>query len=76
MALSHTRRLLCGKSVKAPGGGREAWFGSLGHKGLAMTRSYAHLSISNLDEAVARLTNSTAVAPEQISDAPRVSYLN
>src|SRR5215475_6877412 len=30
----------------------------LGHKGLAMSRGYAHLSISNLHEAVARIANS------------------
>jgi integrase len=37
----------------------------LGHKGLAMSKRYAHLHISNLHEAVAKLTtNSTTVAPE------------
>src|SRR5215472_825820 len=41
----------------------------LGHRGLAMTKRYAHLSISNLHEAVAKIasTNSTTVAPEPIS---------
>jgi len=43
----------------------------LGHKGLAMTKRYAHLAISNLHEAVARIEgpNSTTVAPEP--NAPR-----
>jgi integrase len=31
----------------------------LGHKDLAMTKRYAHLSISNLHEAVSRISNST-----------------
>jgi integrase len=31
----------------------------LGHRGLAMTRRYAHLSISNLHEAVAQIENRT-----------------
>ena len=45
----------------------------LGHKGLTMSRRYAHLSISNLHEAVARIEkpNGTTVAPEPIRE-PRV----
>jgi integrase len=39
----------------------------LGHKGLAMSRRYAHLSISNLHEAVSRISNSTPVAPNETS---------
>jgi integrase len=38
----------------------------LGHKGLAMSKRYAHLAISNLHEAVARISNSTPVAPEPV----------
>jgi integrase len=39
----------------------------LGHKGLAMSRRYAHLSISNLHEAVSRISISTPVAPSEDS---------
>ena len=37
----------------------------LGHKGLAITKRYAHLSISNLHEAVSRILNSTTRAKFQ-----------
>ena len=47
----------------------------LGHKGLAMTRRYAHLAISNLHEAVSRI-NSTTVAPEPISTPSELRYVN
>jgi integrase len=48
----------------------------LGHKGLAMAMRYAHLSISNLHEAVARIANSTPVAPEPISETAAIPYVN
>jgi len=48
----------------------------LGHRGLAMTKRYAHLSISNLHEAVSRISNSTTVAPEKISTGEPNSYVN
>ena len=48
----------------------------LGHKGLAMSRRYAHLSISNLHEAVSRIANSTTVAPEPARETHANGYLN
>ena len=48
----------------------------LGREGLAMTKRYAHLSISNLHEAVSRISNSTIVAPEPISEAAANSFIN
>jgi integrase len=48
----------------------------LGHKGLAMTKRYAHLSISNLHEDVSRISNSTTVAPEPISETAANSFIN
>jgi integrase len=48
----------------------------LGHRGLAMTKRYAHLSISNLHEAVSRISNSTPVAPEQMLSDKANSYIN
>jgi len=48
----------------------------LGHKGLAMSRRYAHLSISNLHEAVSRIENSTPVAPEPMRETRTDAYLN
>jgi integrase len=48
----------------------------LGDKGLAMSRRYAHLSISNLHEAVSRIANSTPVAPEPIREPHENSYVH
>lgn len=50
----------------------------LGHKSLAMTRRYAHLSISNLHAAVAKIesANSTAVAPEPQQEKRADGYVN
>jgi site-specific recombinase XerD len=48
----------------------------LGHKGLAMTRRYAHLSISNLHEAVARIATDTPVAPEAAVQKSEVVYVH
>jgi integrase len=49
----------------------------LGHKGLAMTRRYAHLSISNLHEAVALIATptDTTVAPESIARTSDVVFV-
>ena len=49
----------------------------LGHRGLAMARRYAHLSISNLHEAVARIATptDTPVAPEPNAGTPGVVYV-
>lgn len=48
----------------------------LGHRGLAMTKRYAHLSISNLHEAVARISNSTTVAPATQTETGQREYVN
>jgi integrase len=50
----------------------------LGHKGLAMTRGYAHLSISNLHEAVSRIETptDTTAAPKQTSEKTSIVYVH
>jgi integrase len=46
----------------------------LGHKTLAMSRRYAHLSIPNLHEAVSRISTDTPIAPELFADSQPVSH--
>jgi len=48
----------------------------MGHKGLSMTRRYAHLSIANLHEAVSRISTDTPVAPEPKREIRANGYLN
>jgi integrase len=48
----------------------------LGHKGLAMSRRYAQLSISNLHEAVSRIANSTTVAPDLAEPICETVHIN
>jgi integrase len=48
----------------------------MGHKGLSMTRRYAHLSIANLHEAVSRISTDTPIAPEPIRATRTSAYLN
>jgi len=49
----------------------------LGHKGLAMTKRYAHLAISNLHQAVALLeSNSTTVAPDAEKQESAIEYVH
>jgi integrase len=48
----------------------------LGHKTLAMSRRYAHLSIANLHEAVSRIATDTTVAPEQVGRSQNVAYVH
>ena len=48
----------------------------MGHKGLSMTRRYAHLSIANLHEAVSRISTDTPIAPESIHETRADAYLN
>jgi integrase len=40
----------------------------LGHKTLAMSRRYAHLSIVNLHDAVSRIATGTSIALEQVAE--------
>jgi integrase len=52
----------------------------LGHKGLLMTKRYAHLGISNLHDAVSLISNSpesnsTPVAPALILATPQVAHV-
>jgi integrase len=48
----------------------------LGHRTLAMTRRYSHLSIGNLHQAVACIeSNSTPVAPEAAATEQRIEYV-
>jgi hypothetical protein len=48
----------------------------MGHKGLSMTRRYAHLSIANLHEAVSRISTDTPIAPEAMRETRTDGYLN
>jgi integrase len=48
----------------------------MGHKGLSMTRRYAHLSLANLHEAVSRISTDTTIAPEAMRETRTDGYLN
>lgn len=48
----------------------------MGHKGLSMTRRYAHLSMANLHEAVSRISTDTPIAPEPVHETQADVYLN
>jgi hypothetical protein len=48
----------------------------LGHKGLAMAKRYAHLSISNLHEAVSRISTDTRTDTRESAEAEAPAYVN
>jgi len=48
----------------------------LGHKTLAMSRRYAHLSIANLHDAVSRIATDTSIALEQVAQAPKFANVH
>jgi site-specific recombinase XerD len=48
----------------------------MGHKGLSMTRRYAHLSIASLHEAVSRISIDTPIAPKPSHETWGDAYLN
>jgi integrase len=47
----------------------------LGHKTLAMSRRYAHLSIANLHAAVSRIATGTTIASGHIAEPLEIAYV-
>jgi len=72
----HDNRHTFASRLRMAGTGLATIADLLGHRQLEMTKRYAHLPVAATHREVARIANSTTVAPERVSEAPGLRYVN